>query len=132
MLNLYIGYVIVFKKKEEIGGFIRKIIWQLFNNKEKIIDKKDVLCEFENNIIKYIEDDGVNILDLNNKLYERENKDYKLKIDVVNNTFMFNLKEKNYTLNNKLLSSSLDIKDDIITLKYALNNEEKKIIIQML
>ncbi len=132
MLNLYIGYVIVFKKKEEIGGFIRKIIWQLFNNKEKIIDKKDVLCEFENNIIKYIEDDGVNILDLNNKIYERENKDYKLKIDVVNNTFMFNLKEKNYTLNNKLLSSSLDIKDDIITLNYALDNEEKKIIIQML
>ena len=45
---------------------------------------------------------------------------------------MFNLKEKNHILENKLLSSSLDIKDNLITLKYALDDEEKKIIIQML
>ena len=55
-----------------------------------------------------------------------------MEIDFANNTFNFLLKEKKRELSNKLLSSELIIKDDIITLKYALDNEEKKIIIQML
>lgn len=132
MLNLYICYVIVFKKKKEQGDFIKKIRWQLYNNNELIINNENAKCEYQDNVIKYEEDDGLNTIDLNKKSYIRENKEYRMEIDFANNTFNFLLKEKKRELSNKLLSSELTIKDDIITLKYALDNEEKKIVIQML
>ena len=132
MLNLYICYVIVFKKKKEQGDFIKKICWQLYNNDELIVNNENAKCEYQDSVIKYEEDDGLNTIDLNKKSYIRENKEYRMEIDFANNTFNFLLKEKKRELSNKLLSSELIIKDDIITLKYALDNEEKKIIIQML
>lgn len=132
MLNLYICYVIVFKKKKESGDFIKKIRWQLYNNDKLIINNDNAKCEYQDNVIKYDEDDGLNTIDLNKKSYIRENKEYRMEIDFANNTFNFLLKEKKRELSNKLLSSELTIKDDIITLKYALDNEEKKIVIQML
>ena len=132
MLNLYIGYVIVFKKKKELGDFIKSISWQLYNNEEIIINNENGLCEYKDNVIIYEESDGINTVDLNNKTYLRENDDYKMKIDFKNNTFNFFLKKHQKELSNKLLSSSMVIEDEFITLKYALDKEEKKVIIHLL
>ena len=120
------------RKKKEIGDFIKRINWQLFNNDELIINHENVECEYENDIIKYKEEDGDNTIDLKNKIYIRENQEYLMHINIANNNFKFILKEKNHILNDNLTSSSLTINNNIILLKYKLEEEEKKIIIHLL
>ena len=132
MLNLYICYVIVFKKKKELGDLIKRINWQLFNNDELIINNEDVECEYKDNIIKYKEKDGINIIDLENQIYERDSKDYLMQINIKNNTFKFTLKEKNRTLSDNLTNSSIEKKDNDIIIKYQIEDEVKKIIIHLL
>ena len=103
----------------------------LFNNDNLIINNKDDMCEFKNNIIKYKDKDGINVIDLNNKKYERENKEYILKIDFNDNSFNFILKEENHIINSTINNSSFNILDNKIILKYSIDDEEKKIIIQL-
>ncbi len=132
MLNLYICYVIVFKKKKELGDLIKRINWQLFNNDELIINNENVECEYKDKIIKYKEEDGINIIDLENQIYKRDSKEYLMQINIKNNTFKFTLKEKNRILSDNLTNSSIEKKDNDIIIKYQIEDEVKKIIIHLL
>lgn len=120
------------RKKKEIGDFIKKINWQLYNNEKLIINNENVLCDYNDKIIKYKEKDGINIINLKEEQYMRENQEYMMQIDFKNNTFKFILKEKNHILNDSLTSSKMVILKDTITMMYKLDEEEKKIIIHLL
>ena len=116
------------------GGFIKKFInWSLSNNNIVVIDNKNIECDYEKDkYIKYYEDeDTVNIVDLENKLYIRKTKEFIFKIDFINNIFSYDLTEKEISLRDKLLYSNINIKDTI-SMTYSLDKEEKKIIIQIL
>ena len=90
------------------------------------------MCEYKlGYYVKYNDGNASNIVDLKNLTYQRENKDFLLVIDFKKGTFSYLLKEKDYKMESKLLSSSIEIAKDII-LKYKLDEEEKKIIIQLL
>ncbi len=90
------------------------------------------MCEYKlGHYVKYNDGNASNIVDLKNLTYQRENKDFLLVIDFKKETFSYLLKEKDYKMESKLLSSSIEIAKDII-LKYKLDEEEKKIIIQLL
>ena len=84
------------------------------------------MCEINNDVITLKEKDATNIIDLNNKIYTRENNDYLMEVNIKTKLFKITLKEKN---NN--FSADLTKKDKII-LKYQLDDEEKEIIIQIL
>ncbi len=108
------------------------INWRLLNNDEIIINNENVICEYKlGYYVKYNERDASNIVDLKNLTYRRENEDFVLVIDFKNKKFSYLLKEKNYKLEDKLLSCSLEVKEDIV-LKYKLDDEEKQIIIHLL
>lgn len=90
------------------------------------------MCEYKlGHYVKYNDGNASNVVDLKNLTYQRENKDFLLVIDFKKKTFSYLLKEKNYKMESKLISSSIEVAKDI-TLKYKLDEEEKKIIIQLL
>jgi len=112
--------------------FLQKINWSLLSDNKIIIDK-NILCEYEKNIlIKYIEDDHTsNIIDLKNRIYIRENNEFLFKIDFNKKIFYYELKENNICLEN-IIECELNQNDKNILLKYKIDEEEKKIIIQVL
>ena len=74
--------------KDKWGGCIKKKInWCLKNNKEDIIKYENVLCEINNDVITFKEKDATNIIDLNNKVYTRENNDYLMEVNVKTKLF---------------------------------------------
>ncbi len=90
------------------------------------------MCEYEENqYLKYIEDNNQNLIDLINKIYIRENEEFIFKIDFNHQQFSYILKENNYRMENKIDSCAFAM-NDTITLTYNLDDEEKKIIIQIL
>ena len=114
------------------GDSIKKLInWCLLNNGKKIIDTKKCECEYNKKELIYNEKDASNKIDLNNKIYLRENKDYLFKVDFKNNKFLYKLKEKNIEVEDKLKDSSIEIGKKI-TLNYSLDDKEKTIIIDLL
>ena len=111
---------------------ITKINWSLFNDDKIIIANENVECEFVvNKFIKYLENDTSNYIDLENKIYIRENNEFMFKIDYKNNLFNYILKENNIKLENEI-DCEFIINDNEIILKYKIDEEEKKIIIQIL
>ena len=71
------------------GDFIKKLInWQLFINGDLHINNESVECEYEKNkFIKYKEKDAINIIDIEKKVYIRENSEFKYTISVLDETF---------------------------------------------
>ena len=119
---------------EKRGGSIKKIInWRLLIDGKVTIDNKFVECEYEvNKFIKYLEEDySFNIIDLENKLFIRENKEFIFKIDFVKNMFNYILKDNNIELEDKIICD-LKYKGNIIDLKYKLDEEEREIVIHIL
>ena len=137
MLNLYSWYVIVFKKKkffkiEKLGDDIkRRLNWQLYEEDKLIITNENVECEFDRGVITYQESDAINIVDLNSQVYKRNNEGYSFEINFIDKSFIFTLKEKNYTLSGDLTDSFFKVSKKIV-LVYSLNEERKKIIIELL
>lgn len=114
------------------GDYIKKFIkWQLISDKKEVINKL-VECEFDDNVIKYQEDDGsINIIDLNKRIYLRENDEFTFKVDFNNKVFNYILKKEEMAIENAPLEGELIINNDLIHLKYSLGEEEKEIIIQL-
>lgn len=109
---------------------MKKANWILYSD-GKIVDKKlGIEVEFTDNRIIYQEEDILNIVDLEKKTYLRESSEFKFYIDFTNKTFSYLLKENNYKLENTL-ECNINI-DNIITLEYKIDNEIKKILIQIL
>lgn len=101
------------------------------NNKEVIINDKNKVCEYkENDYLKYEDDNSSNYIDLKNNIYIRENSDFIFKIDFKNKLMFYTLKEKEMTFESQVECSIK--KDNEIILKYKIDEEEKKIIIQLL
>lgn len=118
---------------EKRGDCIKKLInWKLISNNEEVVNNEFVECEFENNILKYNEDNTLNIIDLNNQSYERKNEDFTFAIDFKNRCFNYILIKDNLSIENAKLDGEMEYENNIITLKYNLGEEEKKIIIQIL
>jgi len=118
---------------EKRGDYIKKYInWKLINNNEVIINNENIECEFDNNIIKYIEDkETINLIDLDKEIYIRENNEFIFEIDFKNRLLNYILKENDLSINNASIEASF-IKDNPIILKYNLGDEEKEIVIHIL
>ena len=102
----------------------------LYNNNDIIIKNEKVWCEIDNKIIKYQEEDSLNIIDLNKKIYTRENKEYFLKIDFNKQEFVYTLKDIDKSVLHNLDKCSIT-EDNDIELIYSIGEEEKKIIIHL-
>ena len=118
---------------EKRGDYIKKYInWCLFSNNKLIIKKENIECEITNNILKYQEEKNfINKIDMNNDIFIRESNEFLFKIDFKKQSFEYTLKEKDLRINDVLLEAKI-IKNEIITLIYKIEDEEKKIIIQIL
>jgi len=78
-----------------------------------------------------MEHNTCNIIDLNNDTYTRENEEFLFKIDFKNKYFDYILKKENIILEHQVIDALLK-KEDILELEYSLDEEKKKIIIQIL
>ena len=104
----------------------------LSSDGKNIINKEKIECEFVNEILKYQDDkDTLNTIDLKEDIFIRENNEFMFKIDFKNQWFYYKLKENNIEINKAPLKASIS-KENIITLKYNLGEEEKLIIIHLL
>lgn len=118
---------------EKRGDYIKKLInWRLLED-EKVIINNNIECEYEiNKFIKYEEDQNiVNIINLHDQIYIRNSDEFILKIDFKKALFSYTLKENNLTLENTI-DCNFQKKDKAYILTYKLNEEVKKIIIQLL
>lgn len=119
---------------EKRGDYIKKLInWSLLNDGEVVIDNKNVVCEYEvDKFIKYLDNDNaINVVDLKNKIYFRENNEFIFKIDFNKMLFSYTLKEQNIFIEDKI-NCQIIINKDFINLKYKIDEEEKIIIIHLL
>jgi len=117
---------------EKRGDYIKKAInLSLLSNGFIIIDKK-IECEYiVDKFVKYEEDNNTsNYINLEDKIYIRENNEFMFKIDFNKSLFNYILKENNINIEDKIECSFIKDKDKII-LNYKLD-EEKRIIIHLL
>ncbi|MBE6156601.1 MAG: hypothetical protein E7161_02530 [Firmicutes bacterium] len=71
------------------------------------------------------------MINLKEESYLRENDEFIFKIDFKNKLFNYILKENDFLVEDKI-SCSMLLKNSTIVLKYKIDEEEKKIIIQIL
>lgn len=119
---------------EKRGDYIKKLInWSLLNDQKLVINNKNIECEYEiNKFIKYKEDQNtINIVDIENQIYIRENNEFMFKIDFNSNKFSYTLKENNINIEDKIECAFIKNADKFI-LKYKLDDAEKNIMIQIL
>lgn len=118
---------------EKRGDYIIKYInWKLISDNKLIVNNEVVECEFDCNILKYYEDDTINIVDLENDIYVRENNEFTFKIDFKNRCFDYILKKEELSIKNAFLEATITKNDKEIHLKYNLGDDKKEIIIHLL
>ena len=82
-------------------------------------------CVSENNIYKYKEENGTNVvLDMNDNTLIRENNDIYMKYDFNNKKGELILKELDNTLYLEMNSIKISKSDKIIEIKYNIDEEE--------
>jgi len=119
---------------EKRGDYIKKLInWSLLSDEKVVINNKKIECEYKDKeFIKYKEgNDTINLVDIKKKLYKRENDEFIFEIDFEKSVFSYILKENNIKLEDKIICYFIQNSNEYI-LKYTLDEEEKKIIIQVL
>ena len=102
-------------------------------NEEEVI-KYELLIEFKNNKISYIENDSNNtnvLLDLNNKLLIRDNKELYLEYDFLNNKGVVYLKELRNNMNINLNTIKYEITDNKIEIMYKIDENSYEYFIEM-
>lgn len=132
MLNFFICYVIVFKTYW--GDYIKQNInWKLYNNKKLVVNKENIPCIYkEKQYIKFREDKNIiNSIDLENNIFKRETDEFIFKIEFDNKKFYYTLKEKKLDFSGNLIKCCIEKGKEYI-LEYSLEDEEKKLIIQIL
>lgn len=119
---------------EKRGDYIKKFInWKLISNNNEVVNNEFVECEFDNNIIKYLENNNtMNIIDLNKNTYKRENDEFAFEIDFNNRLFNYILKKEELSIENASIDADIKKNDSEILLKYDLGEDIKEIIIQLL
>ena len=101
-----------------------KIDWTLTSNNKDVINLENVLCEYEENkYLKFLEDDIINVIDLKNKVYNRVAKDYNMEIDFNESICSFTFPTKE-TCSLDIISE-LEIIDNLIKLRYKIDDDEK-------
>ena len=104
-----------------------KINWKLYNKGKKIIDLKNIECEYNKNILTIKLNDGTNIIDLNKKKFIRKNENCDMTIDFINKIVKFKLDD------NRVLDFDLNCNMDITNEKIIINykiDEEMQIIVE--
>ncbi len=104
---------------------------RLYNNNEEILNINNIEYEIDNDVITYKEDAYINKVDINNKMFIRENKEYKIMLDFLNEVQTILIKDKDIVFNEKL-DGFIKKNNNIINIKYNSFDEEKKIIIDLL
>lgn len=102
-------------------------------NEEEVI-KYELLIEFKNNKISYIENDSNNtnvLLDLNNRLLIRDNKELYLEYDFLNNKGVVYLKELRNNMNINLNTIKYEITDNKIEIMYKIDENSYEYFIEM-
>ena len=118
---------------EKRGDYIKKFInWKLISNNNEVVNNEFVECEFVNDILKYLENDTMNIIDLNKNIYIRENDEFTFEIDFNNRLFNYILKKEELSIENAVIDAEIKKNNSDILLKYNLGDEIKEIIIQLL
>ena len=132
MLKLYICYVIFVQKKR--SDYIKRYInWKLISNDEVILNKYNVECNFNDNIITYIEEDNIkNQIDISKKIYKRDTLEFTFIIDFKNKHFKYILKGYDYNIEDTLVNGEFNYNNNEIILIYNIEDEDKKIIVQLL
>lgn len=106
------------------------INFSLYSNQELLINRK-INCEYINEELSFIESGILNKIDLNNKVYIRENEEYIININFLTNVMKIYLK-------NEKLEISVTIKgnfvrdNNTIHIKYTFEDNDIEIIIQLL
>lgn len=105
------------------------INWQLYSNNALIIDLKNVLAFYKKGeLLEYIQDTEKNIIDIKNKIYIRETKDYKMTIDFNNKLCYFILpNEEKMSIN---IDGKIVINEKNIVIDYDYG-EVKRIVIEI-
>ena len=116
---------------EKKAGVILKstINWQLYSNNAIIIDLKNVLAFYKTGeLLEYSCEDEKNIIDIKNKVYKRETKEYIMTIDFNDKVCYFILP------NEEKMSVSIDgrfmIDKNKIVIEYDYG-EAKRIVIEI-
>ena len=101
-----------------------KIDWKVFSDNELIIKDLNKIVKYEDNIIYYSDEYGLHKIDLDKKVYERNNTDNIFKIDF--NTEILTIKFDNNDLKYNI---NTNYEDDgtVIKLTYSLGDENKVI-----
>ena len=102
-------------------------------NEEEVI-KYELLIEFKNNKISYIENDSNNtnvLLDLNNRLLIRDNKELYLEYDFLNNKGVVYLKELRNNISINLNTIKYEITDTKIEIMYKIDENSYEYFIEM-
>ena len=101
-----------------------KIDWKLKNGEEVIINEIDKAAKYEDNIIYYVDEYGTNVIDRNNRIYERRCPEDIFRVDFNNNllTVIFENNNLKYDINTKY-----EEENNKIRLTYSLGDEIKVI-----
>lgn len=107
----------------------KKIQISLKNNNE--ITKSDLSALIIDNNIKYIDNDIIVNININNDIIimKRENNEYQLILEFKNKkktTGSYLLKNNNIQFDLEILTNNLIIKDKFISIIYEINNEVKE------
>lgn len=119
---------------EKRGDCIKKLInWKLLSDNVEVVYKENEECEFDNNILTYYEEDNtVNIINIVEKSYKRENKEFTFNVDFKNRCFNYTLKPENLSIENAKIDASFEYINKNIVLKYNLGDENKELIIKFI
>ncbi len=107
------------------------IDWKLFNNNKLLVHRKNVSVIYDyNNKLIYETTDEYNEIDFKMKKYIRRTNELEMIIEFENNICIFDFKEEG---NCKIdIKSSFKLDGDDIILKYTIDEDEKKIIINLI
>ena len=117
---------------EKRGDCIKKRVnWYLYEQENLLVENLNVECDVNSNEIMYKEDNYVNNIDLQKKIFIREDSNFKMILDYDKQEFIYTLKEinKTFTTNIKI---DFDIKENEICISYILEDSKLKILIHML
>ena len=94
---------------------VNLLVKSCLRNEKKEYNIKGI---YSNKVIKFIEDDTLMVIDLNNNTLERSKDDYKIKLDFKNN--LATISQDNININIDINVLNIKVLDDYFYVKYKL------------
>ncbi len=107
---------------------------KLFSENVCKMEKNHIIYHQTDEIIEFEIDKIYHLLDLKNKIFERENDEFCFMIDFIKEKCTYELKEKQATFDIMVEESFWNVEKNNIELSYAIetNDEKVKILIELL